>query len=231
MFILFSGVPGTGKSLHAAQCMFDTLKKTNKAVIANFEINPNVIDSRNFYYMSNLDITPESLWKFSNEWYKTHTFSENGILLVVDECQLIFNCRDTGIGMSGTDGKSAFKRRMQWVEFFSQHRKAGYQIIGIAQNDRMVDRQIRACIEMECNHRNLSRMGLLGKLCQIFFVGGKFLASWRYYGVRQITDQEIVRGNKKLYAFYDSFGTFAREKYIKGLEESQPEEQEEEPEG
>lgn len=208
MIILFSGTPGSGKSLHAAQCIYDTLEKTDKAVICNFRLNPNIVNVRNFRYVDNERLTPQSLRQFSAMWYQKHDFSENGILLVIDEAQLLFNCRDS-IGK-----KEDTQKRLAWIEFMSQHRKYGYRIILIAQADKFLDKQFRFLIEQECNHRNLSNMGFLGSVLSAFFIGGKYLATWRYYGVKTILSQEIVRGRQKYFDLYDSYGTFARSQMV-----------------
>lgn len=209
MIILFSGTPGSGKSLHAAQCIYDTLSKTDRAVCANFRINPNICGSRNFHFFDNERLTPDLLMDFSAWWYGKHKFSENGILLVIDEAQLLFNCRDS-IG-----SKMDTQKRLAWVAFMSQHRKYGYRIILVSQADRFLDKQFRFLLEQECQHRNLSNMGFKGTVLRAFFMGGSYLATWRYYGVAQIINQEIVRGSKKLFALYDSYGTFAREQLKK----------------
>ena len=59
-------------------------------------------------------------------------------MVIIDECQIIFNCRDFGR-----------KDRGAWVTLFSQHRKLGFNFILITQNDRMLDKQIRALVETE----------------------------------------------------------------------------------
>ena len=70
---------------------------------------------------------------------------EGQTLVVIDECQIIFNCRDFGR-----------KDRNAWVTFFAQHRKLGFNVILITQSDRMLDRQIRSLVEEEVKHRKLN---------------------------------------------------------------------------
>ncbi len=67
MIYLFSGTPGSGKSLHATKVVIDYLKR-NKPVICNYSLNlkeyKNIRPSR-FIYVDNSEITPEYLTNFS----------------------------------------------------------------------------------------------------------------------------------------------------------------------
>ena len=87
-------------------------------------------------------------------------------LIIIDEAQLIFNSRD----WNGKNGD-----RMQWIKFFSQHRKYGYNIILIAQFDRMIDRQIRSLVEYEVAHMKMSNFFK-------FLPFTSFMAVMRWYG-------------------------------------------------
>ena len=62
---------------------------------------------------------------------------EHQIFLVVDECGRVFNPRD-------------WQRpdRREWLTFFSQHRKLMFDVVLIAQQDIMIDKQIRGCIDI-----------------------------------------------------------------------------------
>ena len=44
--------------------------------------------------------------------------------------------------------------RRNWIDFFSQHRKVGHDFLLVAQNDRMIDRQIRGYIETKRNTKD-----------------------------------------------------------------------------
>ena len=93
---------------------------------------------------------------------------------------------------------------MEWVKFYSQHRKLGYNVILVAQNDRMIDRQIRALIEYEIKHRKANNFGTIG-----MFIPVPFFAAVNYwYGVRERIGVEFFTYKKKYSKLYDSYAIF-----------------------
>ena len=157
---LYSGTPGSGKSLHAARTIRDWLRYKKRPVVANFAIKKPEDWKGEFHYIPNMEITPERLLSISREYFKEHSFKEDYILLVLDECQLLWNSRNW-----------EDPRRMDWLEFFSQHRKYGYQVIFIAQDARMIDRQFRSLIEYEVNHRKAGNYGTFGMILKLLAFG------------------------------------------------------------
>lgn len=135
MITLYSGTPGSGKSLHLAERLYNRIKFHNLPIIGNFATNFEKIKKPKgqYLYIDNADLTPERLINFSNNYsaYIGRRAREGEILLVIDECQILFNSRDYGRA-----------DRKEWCSFFTQHRKLGYEIVLIAQFDRMLDRQI-----------------------------------------------------------------------------------------
>lgn len=201
MIELYSGTPGSGKSLHAAESVYWRLRK-GRPVIANFQIEPGYIKGykNNFYYVPNDKITPGVLYDFSNSYFgeQRNSFKEDSILLVFDECQLLFNARSWGSA-----------DRAGWLSFFTQHRKYGYLIILIAQNDRMLDRQVRSLIEYENIHRKLSNFGKLGKFFKAFCLGKEvFIAVRRWYPLKEKVDSYLFTANKKYYRLYNTRAIF-----------------------
>ena len=100
-----------------------------KPCICNFDVNLHAIKASKrglgeFYYISNDILRPELLIKYSEIYFKNHKFKEGAIRLYIDECQLLFNAREWNI-----------KGRKEWLSFFTQHRKYGYDIILVAQSD------------------------------------------------------------------------------------------------
>ena len=92
MIYLYSGTPGSGKSLHVAERLYHLLR-AGRPVVCNFDINLNRIPPKRrelFHYKSNLEITPEYLIQFSQEHFKGKRVKESSLLLIVDECQLMF---------------------------------------------------------------------------------------------------------------------------------------------
>lgn len=202
MIYLYTGVPGSGKSLHAAQDILDAVKCKDVTVIANFKCNETYFEKGlfkrkkkgNFIYQPNEVLNVKDLIEFSNQYYKRHDFSENGILLVLDEAQLIFNSR--------TWQESG---REEWIYFFTNSRHFGYKVILITQFTEMIDKQIRSIVEIEVNHRNMANFGFMGKLLSLV-CGGKLFACISYYsGLKQRIKVQYVFGRRHLYDFYNSY--------------------------
>lgn len=149
MIEVYSGTPGSGKSLHAAnEVRFQLNRRTPRPVLANFELASSAPVKRPdlFRFVRNEDITPSLLKTFADDFWSKNDipFREEYITLVLDECQLIFNSR-----------LWAQSDRLSFLEFLSQSRKYGYHIILIAQNINMIDNQFRMLCEFDVNHRNV----------------------------------------------------------------------------
>lgn len=198
MIYLYSGTPGSGKSLHQAKDIYDWLRK-GKVVIANFDIDVNKIPKckGQFIYLDNSFLKPDTLIKFAKVYFNDHKFREGGIRLYIDECQLLFNAREW-----------QQYGRAEWLSFFTQHRKYGYDIFLIAQFDRMVDRQIRSLIEYEVIHRKASNFGTAGVLFSLFSCGKLFVAVERWYPLNEKTGSYFFTARKKYYQLYDTYNTF-----------------------
>lgn len=196
MISLYSGTPGSGKSLHCA----DTIIRWSRLgypVIGNFTVDLSRYKRAEYTYCPNDQMTPEFLTEFSRNRFGSKTPKEGSILLVIDECQLLFNAREWQ--QSG---------RARWLSFFTQHRKLGYDIILIAQFDRMIDRQIRSLIEYEFIHRKMSNFGWQGKMLSLFFGGRTFIAVKMWYPLNEKIGSEIFHARKYLFRIYDSYATF-----------------------
>lgn len=198
---LYSGTPGSGKSLHATKAIRDSLNY-KKPVVANYNLNCEVKGFDCFSYCPNDALTPQYLKDYAISYWSEggRKFKEDHILLVIDECQLIFNSREWQA-----------KNRAEWLEFFSQHRKFGYEIIFIAQFDRMIDRQIRSLIEYEVIHRRLGNFGLRGKIMTLFAFGEIFVAVKRFYPLNERIGVSMFRVRKSIYRMYDSYAAFRRD--------------------
>ena len=191
MIELYSGTPGSGKSYHATERVYYWLR--DRKVIANYELQglPSK-KAANFIYKVNADITPAYLIDFAK---KNHVQrKESQTMVVIDEAGIKFNCR------SWQD-----KDRLQWLDFFSQHRKYGFDIILIAQADVMLDKQIRQFIENDVNHRKLSSCGVYGKAVSVAY---KFVAITFWYGNRMRIGAQYIGYRKKIANLYNSWGTF-----------------------
>lgn len=196
---LYTGTPGSGKSLHTAKLIVQTLRYKRLPVVCNFPINEDTRGYERFSYVDNTHLTPSYLYDFAASYWAGEPVKEDYILLVVDEAQLLFNSREWGQ-----------KNRMEWIEFLSQHRHYGYKIVFIAQFDRMIDRQIRSLVEYEYVHRRLGNLGWKGKMMALFAGGELFICSKRFYGLNVFIGAEYMRKHKKYFRLYDSYSTFRR---------------------
>ena len=200
MITLYSGTPGSGKSYHAAR---DIIKRYRRGggLIANFPLNlPKHISPKDDFrlsYWDNSDITPQRLAAYALKYHKMGV--EGQTLVVLDEAQVIFNCREFNA-----------KDRKDWIKFFTQHRKLGFNILLITQNDRMLDRQIRALIENEVKHRKLNNYGFGGGLLQLLTFGSTWFIAIEYWygGNKLLLSREVFRYKQRVAAIYDSYRMF-----------------------
>lgn len=166
--------------------------------ICNFEIDvARIRKGCSFIYKPNYEITPEYLCNYSRDYFKNRRIKEDEILLVLDECQLMFNARDWNQ-----------KGRNEWLSFFTQHRKYGYTIILVAQFDRMIDRQIRSLIEYEFIHRKVSNFGWKGWLLSFWSFGRLFVSVKIWYPMKEKVGSEFFLARKKYYSLYDTYNSF-----------------------
>lgn len=205
MIYFYSGTPGSGKSLHTAVDIYKKLTVKKGNVIATFPINLDYI-SRNgkkkigkFVYKDITEISVEFLLDYARENHKEQ--KEGQTLVVIDECQIIFNPRE----FNKSD-------RLKWITFFTQHRKLGFNFILISQFDRLVDRQIRCLFEYDIKHRKINNFGV-----GMFLPFSTFIAVTYWYGVREKVSSEIFIYRKKYGKMYDTFTYF--DGSIKGLED------------
>lgn len=198
MIYLYSGTPGSGKSCHQAENIIFGLKH-GKFIIANYSINTDLIKKNKGYFfeVDNIKLKPNYLVILANWWFETHSFKEGAISLYIDEAQLLFNAREWGN-----------KDRAEWLKFFTQHRKYGFNVYLIAQNDRMLDRQIRSVIEYECIHRKLSNFGLRGYIMNILLGGGTYVSVNMWYPMKEKIDANFHHFRKKYFQLYDSYKSF-----------------------
>lgn len=196
---LYTGTPGSGKSYHAAKDIVGRLKRPG-GLICNFPIYEDIIPARrrksHVEYWDNSELSAQRLVAYALQHHKIGV--EGQTLVVIDECQIIFNCRDFGR-----------KDRNAWVTMFSQHRKLGYNFILITQNDRMLDKQIRALIETEVRHRKLNNYGVGGLLISLTRMTWFIAIEYWYGGNRLKLGSQIFTYHKRYSKVYDSYKLFS----------------------
>lgn len=201
MIELYTGTPGSGKSLHAVRTIRDYLKWKKRDVIANFEVVTDESWKGHFTYMPNNELSPGNLISFAVDYWKGRRFKEDGILIVIDEAQILFNSR-----------RWQDKDRMSWLTLMSQNRKYGMRIILVTQADIMIDRQFRSLVEYETKHRKLGNLGKFGMIVKVLCLGQElFFAITKYYGMQMVTGRETFRYSKKLGSMYNSYTAFQKE--------------------
>lgn len=220
MIYMYSGTPGSGKSLHTAKDIISKLRR-KQAVIANFPIDLKIIRStalsnmreriyklikktpkkekymRNigeFTYKDNSEMTVEFLIDYAKKNHKKG--KEGQTLIVIDECAVMFNAREWNVA-----------GRKEWNKFFQTHRHWGYNIILVSQNDRLIDRQIRSFIEYDVKHRKANNLGFIGILISILRIK-LFAAVTYWYGVREKCFTEFYTCKKIYKKIYDSYSYF-----------------------
>lgn len=128
-------------------------------------------------------------------------YQEGQGLLILDECQLIFNSRK-------------WQDNMQWIEFFTQSRKLGWNVLLIAHTIEMVDSQIRPLIEYEARFRNLQklRIPIIGLPLSPF---PAFLIVYRYAGLgpgaSNVVKKDIAPLPMWAAKLYDSLHVFSKD--------------------
>lgn len=196
MVTLYTGTPGSGKSLHLIKLIL-TVLGWGRDVICNFPITFTEKEielgyDKRFHYMTNKEITVNSLLEFAIDHDYFEIKKESQCLVVIDEAGGRFNTRD----YQASD-------RAAWIDFFSQHRKAGFDFILVAQQDRMIDRQIRGFIETEKVHRKVNNFGPFFILPFPLFV---CIENW--YVAKQRVGSEFFLYHKKIGCRYDSMKMF-----------------------
>lgn len=200
MISCYTGTPGSGKSLHAAQRIYWRLK-FGHPTICNFEINiPKKFKRARFMFVDNWELTPDMLINYSRDLYGEKRPKEGAILLIIDEAQLLFSCRE----WKGS-------QRAKWTSFFTQHRKFGYEIILACQFIGMLDKQLRSIVEYEEIHRKLTNMGWRGWFLSTLMLAppGTMFVSVRVWAtLRERLSAEFFRYSRKYGKLYDTYTEF-----------------------
>ena len=175
MILAYTGTPGAGKTFHAVNDIWERVKYRHN-VITNIPMSfpkKKNVSCETFTYKETWEITPQFLMDYSEELRKKRGWErvpEEYIYLVIDEAQLIFNCRNWND-----------KDRKEWVKFFTLHRKLGYHVILITQMSKMLDNQMRGLIEYEIIHRKFSNYGLQGTMLSLLMLSPTLFACVRVW--------------------------------------------------
>lgn len=225
MIYFYTGVPGSGKGLHSSEVIYKMLQ-SGKDVITNVECHTELIEPRknkqagNFIYVPNpewlndafIQKPKEKLAKFSylqglygyaDNYHKRKpdgTFYEGQTWLIIDECHELFNSRTWNR-----------KDRLAWCAFFREHRKYGFHCILISQDDKNIDKQIRAVLQKQVLHRKVTDYKVFGKVLKLLTGRDLFVAVSSQYGMKKADAKVGSRfyfGKQKYYDFYNTMQTF-----------------------
>ena len=209
MIYLYSGLPGSGKSYHIAHDIWLASKfgRGRSHYICNFPVSVpdvDVLPPRGFEVADVLDL--------QRRYASSHEVSREGqIKLVIDECGMIFNPRNWN---------DPSVNRMDWINFFSQHRKLNFDVILIAQDMMMLDKQIRPLIEIEVSHYMLNNFGFFGDLMTVLTLGRKIShATYKVASMRRSPKVARIGGefytiHKHVYSIYDTHNLFATSRLL-----------------
>lgn len=190
---LYTGSPGSGKSLHCTENIINSLEKGIN-VISNYSIAIEKIKGCRGKYVHKTDdsITVNYLIDFAQKNHQKG--KENQTLVVLDEAQLKFNSRS----WQSSD-------RVAWNKFFTVHRHLGYEIILATQKDTFLDSQLRGLIEYELNHKNLKK-SKLGDL--VPFMPNWFICIKTWYHSKMKINVSYFFIKQKVVDCYDSYIMF-----------------------
>lgn len=216
MIKLYTGTPGSGKSLDVARIIVNTLR-SGMNVIGTMLVNGDAVSKYKgqYIFVDIYSLSPSDLIAYARKYHVKG--KEGQCLLVIDECQQIFNSRDWGA-----------KGRQAWNSFFQLHRHYGYDVCLITQYDRLIDRQLRALVEYQYVHRKVSNFGPVGRFVSMFFHGGLFIKVCEWYMVHEKIGSEFFVYRKRYGAIYDSYSEFDEKKekfngllpYLSAMEEN-----------
>ena len=224
MIQIIQGTPGSGKSAVATVDMLEFLQYGG-VVACNYDLVPG-------WQYKLADMSPKVRWGISDRqavassyWQRAfkvgthdtiyqlsdklkelvpHKIDKRGRIkegsgrLYLDEAQFLFNSRD----WSNNSG---------YIEFFTQHRKLGWDVYLIAHAEDMIDKQIRRLIEYEARLRNLNKVKPFG----LFPISPYpvFLTIVRYAGISagagEIAWRRLYRLRPEYASLYDSMEVFA----------------------
>ena len=200
MLSVYTGTPGTGKSLHVCEDIKQALH-SGRHVITNFEFRDDLIKHKGeFLYLPNKKLKYPD---FFYDYGLSHNVRPDGsvimgnTLVVIDECQNLFDARQWN-----TPG------RREWNEFAAQHRKYGFDIILITQSKKSLDKRLLANTEFEVEHRNMKHYKALGLILSLFFMGHLFVWVKRYLATKEKVSSKWFIGSKRKFKYYNSFKIF-----------------------
>jgi len=146
MITLITGQPGAGKSMYAVKLVVDELLSSDRDIITNLAIYKLRIYKYCFdKFGKEIDINRIILIENPGDFLK---FRKKESLVVLDECQTAFNAR------------SWKETSKEVIDYLSQHRKLGDDVILITQDPGLIDKQFRLLVQNSFFLKNLKYLNL-----------------------------------------------------------------------
>jgi len=163
MITLITGQPGAGKSMYAVKLVVDELLSSDRDIITNLAIYKLRIYKYVFdKFGKEIDINRLIQIENPGEFLK---YRKKESLIILDECQTAFNAR-------------AWKETSKEViDYLSQHRKLGDDVVLITQDPGLMDKQFRLLVQNSFYLKNLKYLNL-----GIFNLPKKIIRL-EYYGI------------------------------------------------
>ena len=125
--------------------------------------------------------------------------------IYIDEAQFFFNCRE-------------YKKNKDFIQFFTQHRKLGWDVIIVAHGQDFIDKQVRLLLEYLVTLRNLAKVRWLWgsvPLCRY----PRFFANRYYGGVGAGSGLHI---DWRIYSLYPRFADLYDSMQVFAFDELEP---------
>jgi zona occludens toxin (predicted ATPase) len=231
---LRTGQPGHGKSYGAVRVIKSALE-SGQWVATNIELKPGwalTMARMNVFRRMVPGRVAKTAADFESRLYVSHDLGEFSRLRLppcgrCDSCRAGHRCRKEGrgrlvldeahnwlnartwdadeSGMSLTKNE-AVQKRLSIVRLFSQHRKLGWHVDLITQDEANLDRQVRSLFEYHVHLKNLRRYKVFGLFpvvpCNVFVA----VTTWHDNAKTRLGAETFLL-NKKLAACYDTTAT------------------------
>lgn len=215
MIWLYTGVPGSSKSLSVMRDVLWKLRSGGRVVIVNMIVQMDGIEKalgkkreniKNLILLNKEEFTPQWCMDYAIDNHVPD--KENQTLLIVDEAQDMFSPKV--MTLKEQEGWKYY--RVDWHDFWSKHRHFGYNAILVVHVDKWIDAQFRQLIQHETVHKILSEMGVPGFLAGLFAPKGKlFMLIEKDYQSGMVLGKKFRIYQKKLGAMYKSNSRFYQE--------------------
>lgn len=203
--VAYVGVPGSGKSLHVMDDIYFACLRKSSLVMTNFDVAWPRHKRCSTARLRSGELEASEVLDEVRRWRDAgnRVRHEGQILLVIDEAQIPFSNREWNK-----------KGRDEWVRLFIQHRKLGMRIVLVVQDMGMLDKQIRANVELVGSHMLVNHYGWFGRILNVLLLGRPLsmcVLRLPFFGSSKasIIGREVTLGRKRLYRMYDTHAMFS----------------------